>query len=52
MPIWRLSSSTATLFVDWVRKCVAKSHRVSGSLVEPKTVSLVTLHLCWQPAHW
>jgi len=31
------------MFLDWVRKCIARNLRVSGSLVEPKAVALVRI---------
>ena len=36
-----MNSSAATLFFDWVSRCMARNPRVSGSLVASKTVPLI-----------
>ena len=47
-----MTSSAATLFLDWVSKCMARNQRESPSLVASKTVPLMTLHWCRQAVHW
>ena len=39
-----LEFSAETLFLDWVRSCMAMNQRVNGSLVASKTVPLMALH--------
>lgn len=46
-----MSFSAETMFFNWVSNCMARNQRVRGSLVASKTVPLVPLHWCWQPAH-
>ena len=47
-----MSSSAATLFLDWVNRCMARNQRVSGNSVASKTVPLMTLHWWRQALHW
>ena len=47
-----MSSSAATLFLDWVSRCMARNQRASPSLVASKIVPLMTLHWWRQAVHW
>ena len=47
-----MSSSAATLFLDWVSRCMARNQRDSPSLVASKIVPLMTLHWWRHAAHW
>jgi hypothetical protein len=46
-----LSSSALTLFFDWVSSCMARNHRLSGSLLASKMVPLIRLVWCGHAPH-
>ncbi len=46
-----MSPSAEKLFLAWVSSCIARNHRVSGSLLASKIVPLIRLHWWAQSPH-